>query len=199
MSDHDNRPASARTRFVLPGDPLGAEEEFEAGPGSAKVDGGLIVASRMGEASPDMSRRVVSVKPAKEKIAKVPQVGDIIVGTVESAASSIAQVTINAINDEPSSKRFAGMLSMRDPDRRRRNSTPIKPGDTLRARIFSTTNSIYHLTLDCANCGVLYTVCSFCGGRVISLGRGSVKCTECNSVDERILSDDFIAFSRNQP
>ena len=182
-------------RHVLPGDSLAAQEEFEAGTG-AVIYGGNVVASRVGEVSPDMVARTMRVKPARQDLAKLPETGDYVVGTVQSAASSIAQVKIDAINDLQSSKELSGMLSMRD-DRRRRISSPIKPGDVIRAKVISTTNAIYHLSLDDSRCGVLYTVCSFCGGRVVALGHGAVKCTECGMADDRMLSEDFIQFSRS--
>ena len=182
-------------KAVLPGDLLGAEEEFEAGYGAASIEGN-IVASRIGKVSPDMANRIMLVEPAKREIAKLPETGDYIAGTVQSAASSVAQVKIESINDIQSSKELSGMLSMRD-ERHRRSTPPVKAGDVIRAKVSSTTNSIYHLTLDGDNCGVLFTVCSFCGGRVVALGRGAVKCTECGSVDDRLLSDDFIAYSRS--
>jgi exosome complex component CSL4 len=188
------RNAVSDLKFVLPGDNLGAEEEFEPGQGSINLDG-KVVASLVGRASPDMANRVMTVEPAKYGIAKLPAVNDIITGTVQSAASSIAQVRIDAINEIPSTKDLSGMLSMRD-DRRRRNSSPLRAGDVIRAKVISTVNSIYHLGLDCTGCGVIYTVCSFCGGRVVALGRGAVKCAECGSTDDRLLSDEFIAYSR---
>jgi exosome complex component CSL4 len=187
-------PEKISRRIVLPGDSLATQEEFEAGFGSV-VLGDNVVATRIGEVSPDMGNRIMIVKPARQYLAKLPEIGDYIVGTVQSAASSIAQVRIDAINDVPSSKDLSGMLSMRD-DKHRRSSSPMKSGDVIRAKVISTTNSIYHLSLDDPRCGVLYTVCSFCGGRVIALGRGAVKCTECGSVDDRLLSEDFISYSR---
>jgi exosome complex component CSL4 len=190
------RAPTFQSKFVLPGDNLGAEEEFEPGLGSTSLDG-KVVASVVGEATPNMSSRVMLVKPAKHGIAKLPEVNDVIIGTIQSAASSIAQVRIDAINDIRSTKDLSGMLSMRD-DRHRRNSPPIKAGDVVRAKVSSTVNSIYHLSLDCSGCGVIYTVCSFCGGRVVALGRGAVKCTECGSTDDRLLSDDFVTYSRTE-
>jgi exosome complex component CSL4 len=181
-------------RFVLPGDSLSTQEEFASGPGST-VYGDNVVATVVGDVSPDLGSRVMIVLPAKNTLARLPTVGDYIIGTVQSAASSIAQVKIDAINDMRSSKDFTGMLSMKD-DRHRRNASPVKPGDVIRAKVTSTANTIYHLSLDDSKCGVLYTVCSFCGNRVIALGRGMVKCTECGKTDERMLSEDFIAHSR---
>ncbi len=81
-------------------------------------------------------------------------------------------------------------------DRRRRTSSPIKAGDLIRAKVSSTKNSIYHLSLDDPGAGVIETVCSNCGGNVMALSRDRVKCKECGFVDERILSEDFIKSSR---
>jgi exosome complex component CSL4 len=196
--NHKSRPDGKVTnKVVLPGDQLATEEEFEPGSGAA-LSGENVVATRIGEVTPDMTNRVMIVKPARNDIARLPKIGDFITGTVQSSASSIAQIRIDAINDVPSSKDLSGMLSMRDDRRRRSSSSPVRTGDAIRAKVVSTTNAIYHLSLDGPNSGVIYTVCSFCGNRVIGLGRGAVKCTECGMVDDRLLSEDFLAYSRGQ-
>ncbi|MGI0079428.1 MAG: exosome complex RNA-binding protein Csl4 [Nitrososphaerales archaeon] len=181
--------------FVLPGDRLATIEEFEAGVGSTTL-GERIVASRVGEVRPDMANRVMLVKPAKE-VARLPLTDDYIIGTVESASSSVAQVSIRAINDVESNKEFSAMLSLRD-DRHRRSGPALKASDLIRAKIMSTTNSIYQLSLDCERCGVIYTVCSVCGGSVVALGQDRIKCRECGTVDERLLSADFVTYSLAQ-
>ncbi|MHB1908117.1 MAG: exosome complex RNA-binding protein Csl4 [Nitrososphaerales archaeon] len=193
MENKETNPA--KRKHVLPGDQLAALEEFESGSGSV-VSGDNIVSSKVGDVEADMTNRVMKVVPAKHNISRLPEVGDYVTGKIESASSSVAQVKIDSVNEEPSSKELSGMLSMRD-ERHRRNGMPIKPGDVVRARISSTKNSIYHLSLDDAKSGVLYTVCSVCGGRVIALGRDRVKCTECGAVDERLLSEEFVALSRS--
>jgi exosome complex component CSL4 len=183
---------TTKRRIVLPGDPIATIEEFEAGPGSA-VLADSVVATRVGTVVREMPERMVKVVPAKSA-AKLPEAGDYIIGNVQSAASSVAQIRIDAVNDVPSNKELSGMLSLRD-DRRRR-SPPVKPGDTIRAKVISTTNSIYHLSLEGKESGVLQTVCSVCGGRVIALGRDRIKCTECGTVDERELAEEFPTLSR---
>jgi exosome complex RNA-binding protein Csl4 len=189
-----NQSSEDQSKHVLPGEFLAAQEEFEAGEGSAVI-GGNVIATRIGSPRADMSQRVMAVLPARHDIAKLPQVGDHVSGTVESAASSVAQVKIEAVNEVPSSKELSGMLSLRE-DRRRGRASPLRAGDVIRAKISSTKNAIYHLVMDDPSCGVIYTVCSFCGGRVIALGHGAIKCTECGATDDRLLSEDFIAYSR---
>lgn len=178
---------------MLPGEKLASIEEFVAGSGAAMI-GDSIVSTVIGGKEPDMANRIMNVRSPKSRDNILPRNGDTIIGFVESSQTSAAQIMIKAINDVESHKEFAGLLSLRDDHRRKSN--PIRAGDTVRATITSTKNSIFHLTLDCANCGVLQTVCSVCGGLVIALGKDRVKCRECGFVDERLLSDDFVRYSR---
>jgi exosome complex component CSL4 len=187
---------SSREKIAIPGDKLATIEEFVPGNGSAAV-GESLTATIVGRVTPDMSNRVMNLEPAKSGIEALPKAGDFVIGSVQSAQSSVAQVSIEAVNGRATDKEFTGMLSFRD-DRRRR-SPPIKPGDIIRAKVFSTKNSIFHLTLDAPNCGALYTVCSVCGGNVVALGRDRIKCIECGTVDERMLADDFVKLSRSAP
>jgi exosome complex component CSL4 len=188
---------SKQERLAIPGDRLATIEEFVPGAGSA-TEGDAIVSTVVGNVRPDMSNRVINVKAAKSAEENLPKPGDLVIGHVDSAQPSMAQITIIAVGDTLSDKQLSGMLSMRE-DRRRRTSSPLKAGDIIRAKVISTKNSIYHLSLDDPNAGVLQTVCSNCGGSVMALGRDRVKCKECGFVDERILSDEFVKYSRGQP
>jgi exosome complex component CSL4 len=180
---------------VLPGDKLATIEEFIPGTGSAAVDES-VVSTVVGDIEPDMANRVMNVKPVKSAEKSLPKPGDYIIGFVDSAQPSMAQITILAINDVVSDKQLSAMLSLRE-DRRRRSS-PLKSGDIVRARVISTMNSIYHLALEGPNTGVVKTQCSNCGGDVVAMVRDRVKCRECGFVDERLLADDFVKASRSQ-
>src|SRR5579875_3356588 len=81
-------------RHALPGDKIATIEEFEAGPGSLAI-GEAIIASRVGDVDPDMSNRIISVRLAKAALGKLPSVGDLVTGTVQSVATSVAQVKID--------------------------------------------------------------------------------------------------------
>jgi len=180
---------------AVPGDKLSTIEEFVPGEGSATI-GEHIIATVPGSVKPDMVNRIMNVIPAKSANDILPKVGDYIIGLVDSAQSSVAQITILALNDIVSEKELSAMLSLRED--RRRKSPPIKSGDIIRAKIFSTKNSIYHLTLDGQNSGVVRTACTNCGGEVIMLGRDRIKCKDCGLVDERLLANDFTKDSRYQ-
>lgn len=179
---------------MFPGDKLASIEEFVPGSGSTTI-GDEIVSTIVGSKNPDMSNRVMNVSSSGPHTELLPMKGDSIIGFVESAQTAAAQITIRAVNDTISHKELGGLLSLRDDRRHKWN--PLRVGDTIRATITSTTNSIFHLSLDCPNCGVLQTACTVCGGSVVALGKDRVKCRECGFVDERLLAEDFIKYSRD--
>ena len=172
---------------VIPGDKLATIEEFSAGSGTVIV-GESLVSTVTGTIEADMPNRVMNVKPAVPVATSIPKVGDYITGLVESASPSVAQITIKAVNEIESSKEFSGMLSLRD---ERRRNPPMKAADLVRAKIISTKNSIFHLGLTDSKCGVISTLCSSCGGKIVPLGNDRVKCPDCGLVDDRLLAEDF--------
>ncbi len=180
---------NAKVKAVLPGDKLSVIEAFDAG-SSTFVKDGEVRSLRIGRAEPDLKQRIVSVKPVRRSIG-VPKPGDVIIGTVETAQPSIANILIEEVNDEYNQAGFTGMLqSSGDPRARNRRRVTCKPGDIVRAHVYSVKNSIYHLSVDRPEDGVLHTICSQCGGSVVRV-RDSVKCNECGYLEERKLASDF--------
>jgi exosome complex component CSL4 len=199
MQESEGAALKRSERPVLPGDKIATIEEFVAGE-NALTNGDFVISKKVGIVSPDMKRRVINVLPVRSEDSKIPKVGDFVIGTVESAQGSIAQVKIEAINDQRSDKSFTGMLLVHEEGRKRSSfSSPVKAGDVIRAQVFSTKNAIFHLTIDAPNCGVIFTVCSNCGEEVVALSKDRVKCTSCGWVEERALSDEFVKYSRSRP
>ena len=184
-----------KASIVLPGDKLASIEEFIPGTGTVTV-GDSIVSTNAGGKNADMANRVVSVKPLRFASQNIPKVGDYVIGFVDSASPSMAQITVRAINDLLSNRQFSAMLSLRDD--RRRKSSPVKPADTIRAKVISMKNSIIHLAIADRSCGVINTVCSNCGGQIVPLGSDRVKCPECGLVDDRLLAEDLLRPTRPQ-
>jgi len=161
-------------------------EEFEPGEGTYAY-GGEVRSLRLGELVLDLRERRVNVKPVRE-MDRVPRVGDKVQGVVQSGQGNIINLEIQVINDKFSREGFTGMLQARTPGPRR--TTICKPGDILRARVVSNLNSIIHLAMDRSDEGVVCTVCSVCGGRVVRI-RNRVKCIECGNIEDRMLASDF--------
>jgi exosome complex component CSL4 len=174
---------------VLPGERLAVIEEFDAGPGTYS-DGEYVRAQEAGEAHYDLASRVVAVKPARPR-AEIPRPGSVVIGQVTMVQGSIAQVEIQFVDGSPSQARFTGLLLIGgERGRRTRRGICCKRGDIVRARVVSDINAVYHLSIDRREDGVIYTVCSQCGGEVRRV-RGRVKCVECGFEEERKLAADF--------
>lgn len=180
---------SSRIERALPGEKLAVVEEFEGGDGTYTM-GELVRASSLGRAIFEMKERRVKIEPIVNK-ARIPSTGDSVVGAVESIQSSLANIRIETVNGERSSAGFKGMLiSENQRGRRTRKAVVAKPWDVIRATVVSNENSTIQLALNGQDDGVLYTICSVCGGGVVKLGR-RVKCNDCGFTEERELAPDF--------
>ncbi len=62
--------------------------------------------------------------------------------------------------------------------------------DIVVLRIIAHKNGTIHASINEPEFGVLFTKCKKCGGQVIPM-RDAIKCTECNWIDERKLSNNF--------
>ncbi len=178
-----------KEQAVLPGDKLAVSEEFLPGP-HAYDDAGLIRALTVGSVQRDMRNMEISVKPAAK--ANLIRVGDLIVGQVETAQSSSANVKIYYVNGAPTEKDFSGSLSLRSgrPGRGGPRGPPVKLGDVVRCKVFSLLNGIIHLSINEDEAGVLAALCGNCG-RPLLRGGNKAKCDECGNVEERKLAADF--------
>jgi len=178
-----------KTPPVFPGDKLAVSEEFLPGP-HAYDDSGLIRALAVGSVQRDMKNMEISVKPAAK--ADLIKAGDTVVGQVEGAQASSANVKICYLNGKPTDKDFTGSLSLRS-ERRGRGGPrgpAVKLGDVVRCRVFSLLNGIIHLSINEDQLGVMYALCGNCG-RPLLRGGTKAKCDECGNVEERKLAADF--------
>jgi len=179
-----------KRNMSIPGDKLAVIEEFEAGEGTYIDDGGVIRASTVGVVHKDVVNRKIMVKRRREN--RLPKVGDIIIGHVESAQPSEVNIRIHFINDSPSQKGFIGMLLLREEESKegRGNKLPCKAGDLVRAKVAANVDMIIILTLSCPNCGVIYALCSLCGGQLVKINT-KLKCVECGNIEHRVIAPDY--------
>jgi exosome complex component CSL4 len=178
-----------KSGMTIPGDKLAVIEEFEAGEGTY-VDDGVIRASTVGVVHKDVVNKKIMVK--RERMNKLPEVDDIIIGLVESVQPSEINIRIHFINDLPSQKGFIGALLLRNVESKvsRGNKLPCKAGDLVRAKVAANVDMIIILTLSCPNCGVIYALCSLCGGRLVKTNT-RLKCVECGNVEYRVIAPDY--------
>lgn len=178
-----------KSEATLPGEALAVMEEFEAGRGARQFDG-IIRATIAGRPIFDFKTRRVHVEPAR-RTARTPSPGDSVIGHVESAQNAVVNVFIHRVNGRLSPGGFTAMMQTRPSQRSRGGRVALcRAGDVIRATVVSDQNAIIQLSLDGPNDGVVYAMCSVCGGSMARVDH-RIKCVECGNVEERKLAPDF--------
>lgn len=168
---------------TIPGDKIGIIEEYESGKNTFE-DGHNVRSTTVGNTEIDKKNRIVQVQ--KLSSLGIPEVGDIVVGTVVAVMSSMMAVSINYINNIRTKSNVECICQTRQ--YRKKNIALIN--DIAVLKITASKNGTIHATINEPELGVLYTKCKKCGGEVIPM-RDAIKCTECNWIDERKLSNNF--------
>ena len=168
---------------TFPGDKIASIEEYEAGFNTFD-DGDMVRASTVGEKNLDKTTRVASIK--HPKMLSIPQVGDIIIGSVAAVMSSMIAVSIDYINGKPTTSKVECVCATRN--LRIRNVALLN--DIVTLKILNHLNGTIHAAIDEPHLGVIFTKCRKCGGKVVQM-RDAIKCTECAWIDERKLSKNY--------
>jgi exosome complex component CSL4 len=175
-------------KTVLPGDALAVSEEYLPGKNAYDADG-TIRALLMGTEVKDLQQREIGVKPTV--VAKVPTVGDVVTGQIETAQSSVSNMKIYYLNGVPNQGGFVGLIFLREErGGRGMRRTQVKLGDIVRAKVVSTMNAMIHLSIGEPHLGVIATLCSNCGSPLIDDG-GRARCNNCGNQEDRKFADDF--------
>jgi exosome complex component CSL4 len=177
-------------QFVLPGERLGVIEEFIPDTGTYVKDG-IIYSGVIGRALLDLSNKRVSVHPLVHE-ARVPKVGNIVLGQVSNVQTDNAGVRISKIDDKPLSGFFSGVLHVSDVQLSYVESmfNVCKPGDLIRAKVISEKNQVSHLSTKDKSLGVVYAFCSQCG-YTLELKRQTMYCPRCGKTEERKTALDY--------
>jgi exosome complex component CSL4 len=178
-----------KEKRVIPGEKLSVIEEFDSGT-YTYLNNDEVRSLRTGEVVPNLKARTINIKSAVD-LPRVPQIGDIVIGIVETAQSGSANIKIELINEQYSAAGFSGMLQFDSSGRGKlRRISICKAGDYIKAEVFSTLNSIIHLSIEDPDNGVIQSKCSICGSRVTRF-RDGIKCNKCGNIEDRKLSSEF--------
>jgi|TARA_B110000263_G_scaffold151403_1_gene131430 exosome complex component CSL4 len=167
----------------LPGDKIAMIEEYLPGDNTFE-DGHSIRSTSVGTIELNKSEQLVSIQ--KKKSISIPNIGDIIIGTVEASLGSMIAVSIEYVNNIRSTSNVECICSIRH--LRKKNTALVK--DIVKLKILSHVNGTIHAGIDEHDLGVLFTKCRKCFGAVVKV-RDAVKCSECGWIDDRKLSSDF--------
>jgi len=168
---------------TIPGDKIGIIEEFESGKNTFE-DGHNVRATVIGTVEIDKKSRIAQVQNIPTS--GIPEVGDVVIGTVAAVMSSMIAVSINYVNNIRTKSNVECICQTRH--FRKKNIALVN--DIVVSRIIAHKNGTIHASINEPEFGVLFTKCKKCGGKVIPM-RDAIKCTECNWIDERKLSNNF--------
>jgi exosome complex component CSL4 len=168
---------------AIPGDKIATIEEFEGGKNTFE-DGHNVRSTVIGITVIDKKNRIAQVENLK--FSGIPSVNDIVIGTVAAVMSSMIAVSINYVNNIRTKSNVECICQTRN--LRKKNVALLN--DIVALKIIAHKNGTIHATISEPDLGVLFTKCKKCGGNVIPL-RDAIKCTECNWIDERKLSNNF--------
>jgi len=169
--------------MTFPGDKIASIEEYEAGINTFD-DGDMVRSAVIGIADKDVKERIAKVK--NSKLVPVPEIGDVVIGSVAAVMSSMIAVTIQYINNVPITSKVECICSTRN----MRKKAIALVNDTVTLKIIGRLNGTIHATISEPELGVLFTKCKKCGGNVMPM-RDAIKCKDCSWIDERKLSSNF--------
>tara|TARA_B100001540_G_C15779799_1_gene630468 strand:+ start:655 stop:1203 length:549 start_codon:yes stop_codon:yes gene_type:complete len=167
----------------IPGEKIAQIEEYLPGENTFE-DNDVIRATTIGSIDLDSKDRLASIN--RQKQITVPNVGDIIIGTVEANLPSMIAIMIKFVNG----KKINSDLECVCVTRHIRKKNIALAKDVVKAKIISHINGTIHATIDSQELGVLFTKCRKCHGTVVKM-RDAVKCKDCGWIDDRKLSLDF--------
>lgn len=178
------------SQFVLPGERLGVIEEFTPDTGTYVKDG-IIHAGVVGQALVDIANKRVSVHPLIDG-ARVPKVGNVVMGQVSNVQTENVSVRIFKIDDKSLSGFFSGVLHVSDVQLSYVESmySVCKPGDIIRGKVISEKNQVSHLSTKDKNLGVVYAFCSKCGFS-LEQKRQTMFCPRCGNTEKRKTALDY--------
>ena len=174
---------------VVPGDKIAVIEEFLPDDTCFEQDGSIL-SKVTGEVVTDLKKHKITVKPFKQHF-QVKR-GDTGLGRVEYVKKQIASVDIFQLNEFEVSLPINSILHVSETSRRfvRSMYEVTRPGDWIKFRIIKTTRPIY-LTLIGEGLGVLLAHCNHCGHELSFYRRNSLKCPNCDLIQNRITSKSF--------
>ena len=178
-----NKILSMSENAIFPGDKIASIEEYEAGDNTFD-DGDMVRAATVGEKDMNKTTRTISIN--HPKMLSIPKVGDIIIGKVAAVMSSMIAVSIDYINEKPTTSKVECVCGTRN--LRIRNVALVN--DIVALKMINHLNGTIHAAINEPELGILFTKCRKCGGKVVSM-RDAIKCTECSWIDERKLSTNF--------
>ena len=167
----------------LPGDRIATIEEFETGINTLD-DGHTIRSVVIGTTDFDKTNRIAKIN--RLKTPAVPQINDLVIGSVSALMNNMFAVAMLYINGKPTHSGLECICQAKGAKKR----IIARVSDIVMVKVISHLNGAIHAIVSEPELGVLFTQCNKCAGKVVTIG-GNVKCVDCGYIEERKLSSKF--------
>jgi exosome complex component CSL4 len=178
-------------KIVLPGDELGASEEFIGGPGTYEKNG-KIISTQVGMPKLNFSEMMVTVKPVTSTPV-VLEVGDEVICTITELRESMALVDILRVigkNREIACTAVGSIhISKVSEEYVVEVGRAFRVGDIIRAKVIQTSPSIQLSTVG-ASMGVLKSVCMKCREPLVRK-KNDLYCPVCERYWQKKMAADY--------
>jgi len=178
---------------VLPGDHVGAIEEYMPSAGAFSSDEG-VYSSNIGKLELDAKTHSARVKP-KTRVAKLQGVGSVTVGVIAEASDSVAIVDLAQLDYDKVSLVPNGVSAVLHVSNIRRDYVKdlrdeLRIGDIIRARIIESNEHTTKLTIDGRELGVIKAFCIRCR-QPLRMSGSKLICDRCGDIENRKTAEDY--------
>ena len=178
---------------TLPGDRIGAIEEYMPSEGTFSADEG-VYSSNIGELELDKKTHSARVRP-KTRLPKLQGVGSVVVGVVAETSDSVAIVDLAQIDSQGTSLIPNGVSAVLHVSNIRRGYVKdlrgeVKIGDIIRAKIIEFSEHTTKLTIDGRELGVIKAFCTRCR-QPLRMSGTKLVCDRCGSAERRKTAQDY--------
>jgi exosome complex component CSL4 len=170
---------------------LGVIEEFIADSGTYEEDG-LILASIVGNVNVDARTKKISVIAKNKPI--TPVKGSIVFGKVSDAKKQLVDLMIGKMDSKELNTPVTGTLhiSCVSESYTENMIDAYRIGDIVKAHIVDDIRSPCYLSTVGHEFGVILARCTRCGAFLKRKGRSTLKCMDCENIERRKISDDYL-------
>lgn len=179
--------------IVIPGELLGASEEFTSGKGTFEKNG-KVYSSITGRINLDKETRTMNITPVTST-PPVPTHGDEVIGKIRSIKEQIALVNIDLLvgnerREIAVSEVGAIHVSNISDDYVEDLSDEFNQGDIVKAKVIVDKPGSIDLTTDEQQLGVISAKCEKCNSRLFKEDNYLI-CKNCGNKEYRKISSDF--------
>lgn len=178
-------------KYVFPSDKLAIEEEYLPAEGTY-LENHEIRAAVFGDPFLDREHYKATVFPKMGK-AKVPHVGEIVVGVVQAVRKYSLVMEIHFLGEEEVFPPYTGVLHLANSSRDFVSTMEelYASGDIVRARVVDAKTVPVQLDTKSINLGVIYSLCERCGTVANKTGKDKLQCTQCDHFQKRKTAIDY--------